>query len=233
MHRSDADVLTLAREDQDAAAALQALAAELGVGPVPVPGPSGSSIPLPVGPITPDGFAAVVARHLPEDAIVIDEALTLGGGFPAVMPNAAPCDWLTVTGGAIGGGIPLATGAAVGAQAMGRPDRRIIALQADGSAAYTVQGLWTQARENLPITTLLLNNRSYAILMGEYAKVGARPGQTAKDMMSLDRPAIAWATIAEGFGLSSETVTTLDALDLALQRALALNGPMLIDVQFS
>ena len=164
--------------------------------------------------------------------IVVNEALTLGGGFGAVTPHAAPSDWLTVTGGAIGGGIPLATGAAIGAQAMGRADRRVVTLQADGSAAYTIQGLWTQARENLPVTTLLLNNRSYAILMGEYAKVGAEPGRTALDMMSLDRPAIDWSAIAKGFGVVSATVTTLEALDDALGTALALDGPMLIDVQF-
>jgi acetolactate synthase-1/2/3 large subunit len=169
---------------------------------------------------------------LPQDAIVINEALTLGGGFGAVMPHAAQSDWLTVTGGAIGGGIPLATGAAIGAQAMGRPDRRVVTLQADGSAAYTVQALWTQARENLPVTTLLLNNRSYAILMGEYAKVGAQPGQTALDMMSLDRPAIEWTAIATGFGVAAEAVSTLEELDVAFAKALVLDGPMLIDVRF-
>jgi acetolactate synthase I/II/III large subunit len=233
MHRPDADVLSLSREDQDAAGALHALAAELGVTPAVIPISECDGNPDSSGPITPLGFAAVVAKHLPEDAIVVNEALTLGGGFASVAPHAAPSDWLTVTGGAIGGGIPLATGAAIGAQAMGRPDRRVVTLQADGSAAYTIQGLWTQAREKLPVTTLLLNNRSYAILLGEYAKVGARPGQTALDMMSLDRPAIDWSAIATGFGVRSETVTTLEALDLAMARAIALDGPMLIDVQFS
>jgi acetolactate synthase-1/2/3 large subunit len=233
MHRPDAEVLTLSREDQDAAGALHALAAELGAAPAAIPSPEGYGIPNVFGPIAPSGFAAVVAKHLPEDAIVVNEALTLGGGFASVVPHAAPCDWMTVTGGAIGGGIPLATGAAIGAQAIGRPDRRVVTLQADGSAAYTIQGLWTQARENLPVTTLLLNNRSYAILLGEYAKVGATPGQTALDMMSLDRPAIDWSAIAKGFGVASEAVATLEALDAAMARALALDGPMLIDVQFA
>lgn len=233
MHRPDADVLTLSREDQDAAGALRALAAELDASPEAVPVPDGDGIPDVSGPITPTGFAAVVARHLPEDAIVVNEALTLGGGFAAVAPYAAPSYWLTVTGGAIGGGIPLATGAAIGAQAMGRPDRRVVTLQADGSAAYTLQALWTQAREKLPVTTLLLNNRSYAILLGEYAKVGAKPGQTALDMMNLDRPAIDWSAIATGFGVASAVATTLEELDQVMARALSLDGPMLIDVQFS
>ncbi|HEY4192449.1 MAG TPA: thiamine pyrophosphate-dependent enzyme, partial [Mesorhizobium sp.] len=231
LHRPDANVLVLSREDQDAAVALRFLADELAVQPATVPARSSDS-PEPHGPIEPYGFAASVARRLPKDAIVVNEALTLGGGFSAVMPHAEQCDWLTVTGGAIGGGIPLATGAAVGARAMGRGDRRVVTLQADGSAAYTIQGLWTQARENLPVTTLLLNNRSYAILLGEYAKVGAEPGQTASDMMSLDRPAIEWCRIAEGFGVPSVAVSTLEQLDAAFADALSRTGPMLIDVQF-
>jgi len=233
MHRPDADVLTLSRHDQDAALALYALAQELGVEPTALAECHGSEIPDVSGPIRPDGFAAVVAKLLPADAIVINEALTLGGGFETVMPFAEPCDWLTVTGGAIGGGIPLATGAAIGAQASGRPDRRVVTLQADGSAAYTIQGLWTQAREKLPVTTLLMNNRSYAILLGEYAKVGAKPGKTASDMMSLDRPAIDWSSIARGFGVEALPVATLDELHEALATALTLDGPMLIDVQFA
>lgn len=233
MHRPDADVLVLARDDQDGPAALRALAAELGTGPAAIPLPATPGIPEAAGPIEPMGFAAVIARHLPEDAIVINEALTLGGGFGAVMPHAAPCDWLTVTGGAIGGGIPLATGAAVGARAMGRPDRRVVTLQADGSAAYTLQALWTQAREGLPVVTLILNNRAYAILLGEYAKVGAQPGQTARDMMSLDRPALDWVALARGFGVAGEAVETLEALETAYLRALAAEGPTLIDVRFA
>lgn len=232
LHRPDADILVLSRDDQDAAASLRALADELAVSPAPVPdlGKWGGAVAS--GPIEPNGFAALVARLLPQNTIVVNEALTLGGGFGAVMPYAAPCDWLTVTGGAIGGGIPLATGAAIGAQAAGRRDRRIVTLQADGSAAYTVQALWTQAREKLPVTTLLLNNRSYAILVGEYAKVGANPGQTANDMMSLERPAIDWCQIARGFGVTSAAVATLEELDAELIKALDLEGPTLIDVQF-
>ena len=232
MQRPDADVITLTREDQDAAAGLRALADALDIGPAAIPETEGRIAPA-SGPMTPEGLAATVARLLPTDAIIVNEALTLGGGFSAVMPHAAPCDWLTVTGGAIGGGIPLATGAAIGAQDMGRPDRRVVTLQADGSAAYTVQGLWTQAREGLPVTTLLLNNRSYAILMGEYAKVGAQPGPTARDMMSLDRPALDWVAIAQGFGVGAESVETVEDLEAALARALALDGPSLIDVRFA
>lgn len=235
MQRPDAEVLVLSREDQDAAAALRALAQSLGCGEItpaaPDAPPAAAADPQAV--ITAAGFARVVAAAIPQDAIVVSEALTLGSGFGGVMPYAAPCDWLSVTGGAIGGGIPLATGAAAGARALGKPQRRVLALQADGSAAYTIQGLWTQAREKLPVTTLLLNNRSYAILLGEYAKVGAAPGPTAADMMSLANPEIDWAGLARSFGLTASTVTTLGELETALRQALALPGPGLIDVRFS
>lgn len=232
MHRPDAEVITLSRTGQDAGAALRALAAELGATPSAIPAAAGG-VPGVSGALTPESFAATVARLLPADAIVVNEALTLGGGFASVMPHAAPVDWLTVTGGAIGGGIPLATGAAVGARATGRPDRRVVTLQADGSAAYTLQALWTQAREKLPVTTLLLNNRAYAILLGEYAKVGAQPGQTARDMMSLDRPTLDWVALARGFGVEAEAATTVEELEPVLATSLARDGPTLVDVRFA
>jgi len=230
-HREDAEVLTLCTPGEDAHGALAALASRIEASPIDVPVQSEELRSPQSGPITPETLAQIVASQLPEGAIVINEALTSGGGFEAVMPLAAPCDWLAVTGGAIGGGIPLATGAAIGAQAMGDPDRRVITLQADGSAAYTLQGLWTQARENLPITTLLLNNRSYAILLGEYAKVGAKPGETARDMMSLDRPELDWVSLARGFGVDAVSVSDNTALAAALKSALSKDGPMLIDVR--
>lgn len=231
LHRADAEVLTLTTAHQDAKGALTALATALGARESDIAIQNGE-IEVPVdGPVTSDTLAQIVARQIPENSIIVNEALTSGGGFAAVMPLAAPCDWLTVTGGAIGGGMPLATGAAIGAEAVGDKGRRVIALQADGSAAYTVQALWTQARENLPVTTLLLDNRSYAILLGEYAKVGAEPGPTALDMMSLVRPEIDWVSIARGFGVEAVTVTTNSELDLALTKALAKDGPVLIDVR--
>ena len=170
---------------------------------------------------------------MPKDTVVASEALTLGGGFAGLIPHAQPCDWLSVTGGAIGGGIPIATGAAVGLRAIGQGHRRVINLQADGSAAYTLQGLWTQAREKLPVTTVILNNRSYAILLGEYAKVGAKPGKTAEAMMSLDNPPIAWAELARGFGVEGIVAETLEAFEQALTHALGVAGPVLIDLRFS
>jgi acetolactate synthase I/II/III large subunit len=230
-HREDAEVLTLCTPNEDAHGALVALASRMNASPTDVPVEGQQLCDPETGPITPETLAQIVALQLPEGAIVVNEALTSGGGFEAVMSSAAPCDWLSVTGGAIGGGIPLATGAAIGAQAMGEPDRRVIALQADGSAAYTLQALWTQARENLPVTTLLLNNRSYAILLGEYAKVGAKPGETARDMMSLDKPELDWVSLARGFGVDAVSVLDNAALAAALKTALSKDGPMLIDVR--
>ncbi|AGT09779.1 acetolactate synthase large subunit [Paracoccus aminophilus] len=231
--RADAEVITLSRGDQDALAGLKGLMASLGIAPATPPAAAPREKIAMTGPIEPEGFAEVVCDLLPDQSIVIDEALTLGGGFPARLPAAAPCNWLPLVGGAIGEGLPMATGAAIGAREQGEGHRRVIDIQADGSAAYTLQALWTQARENLPCTTLLLNNRKYAILLGEYAKVGANPGQTAFDMLSLDRPAIDWAGLAQSFGVRGVAVETLEALHAALAEALAHDGPMLIDVRFA
>lgn len=233
LHRPDADVIVLSRPDQDATAALHALAEELGVGPKTVPQAAAVENPDFRGALTPATFAQHVARLLPETAIVVNEALTLGSGFPAAMPFAAPVDWMTVTGGAIGGGPPLATGAAIGASVQGEAARPVIALQADGSAAYTLQALWTQAREKLPVVTLLLNNRAYAILNGEYRKVGAQPGPTAHAMMSLDNPAINWCKMAEALGVTAERADSHEALDQTFRRALLSQTPTLLDIDFT
>ena len=140
--------------------------------------------------------------------------------------NAAPHDWLTLTGGAIGQGLPLALGAAVAC-----PDRKVLALEADGSAMYTVQALWTMVRENLDITVLILNNGSYAILNIELARVGvAQPGPTALSLLDLTNPSIQWTDIATGMGMAAERVDTVEALDAALASAMSEYGPRLIEV---
>jgi len=231
LHRPDAEVLTLSTRQQDASAALHALAAQLGVKPVPVPDRNTVLEKPQDGVITPVSLGSLVVGQLPQHCIVVNEAVTIGRSFSPVVGASAPCDWFSMTGGAIGGGMPLATGAAIGAQAVGQQGRRVVNLQADGSAAYTVQALWTQARENLPITTLLLNNRAYAILQGEYVNVGATPGPTAHDMLSLDCPEIDWAGVARGFGVAAITVSDNAGLDAALSQALKRDGPMLIDVR--
>ena len=140
--------------------------------------------------------------------------------------NAAPHDWLTLTGGAIGQGLPLAVGASVAC-----PDRKVLALEADGSAMYTVQSLWTMVRENLDVTVLILNNGSYAILNIELARVGVeRPGPTALSLLGLTNPAIQWTDIARGMGMASQRVETVAELDTAMASAMSEYGPRLIEV---
>ena len=168
----------------------------------------------------------MIANRLPENAIVSDEGATNGLGAFLMTGNAAPHDWLTLTGGAIGQGLPLALGAAVAC-----PDRKVLALEADGSAMYTVQALWTMVREDLDVTVLILNNGSYAILNIELARVGVeKPGPTALSLLDLTNPAIKWTDIAKGMGMAAERVDTVEALDSAMALAMAERGPRLIEV---
>jgi acetolactate synthase-1/2/3 large subunit len=162
---------------------------------------------------------------MPEGAIVVDEAVTYGRGFFPFTHAAPPHDWLQNCGGAIGFGPPVATGAALGA-----PGRRVIAAQADGSAMYTVQALWTQARERLPVTTLLLSNRKYQILLGEYRNVGANPGRTAMDMLDLGNPDINWVGLANSLGAEAAQATTLEACADLMEQSFARPGPFLVEL---
>ena len=148
-----------------------------------------------------------------------------GRGFFANTKAAPPHDWLNVTGGAIGGGMPMATGAAIGA-----PGRRVINLQADGSAMYTVQALWTQAREKLDVTTVLLSNRKYQILLGELANVGANPGRTALDMMDIGNPDINWPGPGRVVGVEAARTDTAEGFADLLAHSLKRTGPFLIEL---
>jgi len=178
------------------------------------------------GPINAVELGKVIANRLPENAIVSDEGATNGLGAFLMTGNAAPHDWLTLTGGAIGQGLPLALGAAVAC-----PDRKVLALEADGSAMYTVQALWTMVREDLDVTVLILNNGSYAILNIELARVGVEsPGPTALSLLDLTNPAIQWTDIAKGMGMAAERVDTVEALDEAVAQAMNERGPRLIEV---
>src|SRR5207248_120698 len=143
---------------------------------------------------------------------------------------AAPHDWLQIMGGAIGAGIPLAVGAAVGLRAAGGGERRVLALQADGSALYTVQGLWTQAREKLPVTSVILSNRKYQILIGEYFAVGANPGRTAMDMLDLGNPDLNWVRLAEGLGVEAAPAETLEECADLMTQSFRRPGPFLIEL---
>ena len=182
--------------------------------------------PLGEGAIDANELGKVIANRLPDNAIVCDEGATNGLGAFLLTANAAPHDWLTLTGGAIGQGLPLAIGAAVAC-----PDRKIIALEADGSGMYTVQALWTMVREALDITVMMLNNGSYAILNIELSRVGvAEPGPTALSLLDLTNPEINWTDLAHGMGMNAIQVKTVDALDAAVGEALSHEGPSLIEV---
>jgi len=215
------DIHILARPDQDGPAALAALAAAIGAAPAPIPE---SPRPLPArGALTPETAAETILALLPDEAVVIDEAGSFGRGIFAQSHRAAQHDWLQLTGGAIGDGLPMATGAAIGA-----PGRRVVALQADGSAMYTLQALWTQAREKLDITTIVFANRRYAILQHELAGVGANPGPRAHAMMSLADPDLDWIKLAEGHGVAAAGATDCETLATLLAQSFRHRGPFLI-----
>jgi acetolactate synthase I/II/III large subunit len=213
----------LARPEQDAAGALAALAAELDAPPISVP-PS-KRPELAHGPITSASVAQALAALIPEDAVVIDESISFGFAFYPGTRDAAPHDWLQLTGGAIGDGLPLATGAAIAA-----PGRRVINLEGDGSALYTVQALWTQAREKLDVTTVILSNRKYAILEIELAKVGANPGRTALDLFKLNDPTLDWIHLAAGMGVEAARAETLEQFADLLTASYRRQGPFLIEL---
>ncbi|MFI4933563.1 MAG: acetolactate synthase large subunit [Caulobacterales bacterium] len=220
----DAQIHVLARKEQDPVEALERLAEALSA-PKVAPPDNGQRPEIGRGPLTPESFASTVGALLPEGAIVADESITYGRGLGRFTKASPPHDWMNVAGGAIGGGIPMATGAAIGA-----PGRRVINLQADGSAMYTVQALWTQARENLDVTTVILSNRKYQILLGELANVGANPGRTALEMMDLGHPDLNWPKLAEGMGVEAARTDTADGFADLLAAALNRRGPFLIEL---
>ena len=224
-----AQLHVLTRHEQDPLAALRALVDEVGAPAAAIP----SAGPRPQaarGALSPEGLAQTLAALMPDGAIVVDEAVSYGRGFFPHTVAAPAHDWLQITGGAIGCGLPLATGAALGAAALGEGGRRVIGLQADGSAMYTVQALWTQAREKLPITTVLLANRKYQILIGEYQNVGANPGRTAMDMLDLGNPDIDWVRLANSLGVEAAKAETLERAGDLMAQSFARPGPFLIEL---
>ena len=216
---------TLATPDEDVASALEAVAFALSAPPHVETAPTPRPALNPIGKLKPDALSAAVAALLPEHAIVMDESNTSMGPFLAMSQSAARHTLLTQPGGAIGLGPPCATGAAVAC-----PDRVVINLQADGSAMYTLQSLWTQAREQLNVITILCNNRSYRILGIELARAGATElGDQAKQLVGLRNPAIDWVSLAKGMGVPGVRVDTAEDLTRELTRALAEKGPHLIE----
>jgi acetolactate synthase-1/2/3 large subunit len=207
--------------------ALEALAIELGAMST---APAGIAAPrrpaVPTGAITPAAIASILGAMLPEGAIVVDESVTTGREFFPETAGAPPHDWINNRGGSIGYGMPVAVGAAIAC-----PDRKVIALEGDGSAMYTLQSLWTMAREGLAITTLIFANGTYNILRGELTNVGVRnPGPRAVDMLSIGRPDLDWVSLARGMGVEASRAKTCEQLVKSLGAGLRSQGPYLIEV---
>jgi acetolactate synthase-1/2/3 large subunit len=218
----------LARPEEGCAELVTMLADRLGVSSAPAHRAEVPELPR-SGPLTPMSVGLAIAALLPEGAIVIDEANTSGGPAFAFSSAAPRHDWLTLTGGAIGQGLPLATGAAVAC-----PDRKVVSLQADGSAMYTVQSLWTQAREQLDIVTVIFSNRRYAILAAEFERLtGTSPaGTPAMEQFTLDRPELDFVKMAQGMGVPAIRATSVETFVRLFDDALRTGtGPQLIDVQ--
>jgi acetolactate synthase-1/2/3 large subunit len=212
---------------ENSVAALEALAGHLGAKASDVQPQKLAELIKPTGALNHTTIAQAIAHAIPENAIVVDESITTGRGFFPLTAGAAPHDWLQNMGGSIGFSTPVATGAAVAC-----PDRKVMCLVGDGSAMYTIQSLWTQARENLNVVTIVFANRIYQILRGEFDGVGAgEPGQRAQDMLKIDRPTLDFVAMAKGMGVPGRAVTTADEFNKALAEANAEAGPRLIEVQ--
>ncbi len=223
----DCETTTLCPVEGDPLAALEALAAELGaLNEKPAGVVQSGRSARPSGKFTLEGLGQALGATMPEGAIVVDESVTTGRGFFPYSAGAPPHDWLNNMGGSIGFGTPVAVGAAVAC-----PNRKVIAMIGDGSAMYTIQSLWTMAREGLDICVMIFSNRSYNILYSQLASVGAaNPGPRAIDMLTLDRPTIDFAALSKSLGVPSAQVHDLEALTQQLTNAMAQRGPYLIEV---
>ena len=217
----------LASEHEDTTQALEALNAALG-GPAPAPTRIALTLPpLPKGQLTPFTLAQSVAHLTPEHTIVVDEGVTTSLLMGPMLTRGRPIDHImATTGGAIGQGLPVAVGAAVAC-----PDRKLVCIEGDGSAAYTMQSLWTMARENLDVTVVICANRSYAVLKIELARVGATlgAGPRAMSMLDLHHPEMNWARIGEGMGIEASRATTSEEFAAQYESAMQQRGPRLIE----
>ena len=221
--------LELARSGDDIEACLKELLAAIGgeeaepeLHPLAVPEP-------PSGELTAASLGQSFAHYLPENAIVVDEGATTGIYCFPTTETALPHDWLNLTGGAIGYGLPCAVGAAIAC-----PDRKVVCIEGDGSAMYTIQSLWTMARENLDVTVVICNNRKYSILELEFARTGARggvPGPKAASMLDIGQPEMNFAAMAEGMGVVASRATSAEEFNRQLGEAMSQRGPRLIDAQ--
>jgi acetolactate synthase-1/2/3 large subunit len=219
--------IRVAGPDDDLEHALRALAAELGAtNAAPLPNEAARMAPA-TGPLTADAVMQSVAALLPEQAIVCDESVSSGRSLFRYTDGSAPHDYLQLTGGAIGEGLPMATGAAIAC-----PDRKVVCLEGDGSGMYTLQALWTQARERLDVVTVVLANRGYRILQGELKGVGIdSPGERAMRMLAIEDPQLDWPALARGMGVEAASADSTARFNDLLASALGRRGPFLIEAR--
>jgi len=222
----DCEIHTLSEPDENGTQALLDLADELGA---PADGLSLYTERRPelhTGPLTQASVAAAAGAFLPENAVVSDESGTSGLFLLKETAGASPHDWLFLTGGSIGQGLPLATGAALAC-----PDRKVVSFCGDGGAMQTIQALWTQARENLDVTTVIFSNRQYGILQVEFHRVGVtNPGPKALSVTSLDNPELDFQQLSRGMGVPADRATTADEFNRLFEAAMKNRGPRLIEV---
>jgi len=219
------EINVLSHPHENGTTALEALASAVGAPAEPTNIAKLEKPDLPTGKL--DSFTAgqVIAHFLPEGAIISDEAATSGIGPAIYTATAAPHDHLSLTGGAIGQGLPVATGAAVAC-----PDRKVVCLHGDGGAMYTLQSLWTQAREKLDVTTVIFANRSYAILNVELMRVGAEnPGPKALSMLDLHNPSLDWVQLGQGMGVNATRAETAEEFAEQFAACMREKGPHLIE----
>ena len=224
MAPQDCTMTVLARPEQDGVAALQELADEIGAPRVVRIEETGPKPRLVSGPFESEAFGLTLAALLPENAIVTDDSVTSGRSFFPATFNAAPHDWFQGTGGAIGHAFPCATGAAVAC-----PDRKVVCLQADGAGMYSLQALWTQAREKLDVVNIVFANRVYKILFGELRSTGTEPGRASNTLFDLGRPDLDWVGLARGMGVEAARVETLEGFADTFRAACGRRGPFLIE----
>ena len=222
----ECEIYTLANPGEDYVGALEAVESALSPNRTDLAVEKVQQPSSPSGEINLTGLAAVVGALLPENSIVIDESMTSGRGMMAATKGSPPHDWLGNTGGSIGIALPLSVGAAVAC-----PDRRVLCLTADGSAMYTLQALWTMAREGLKITTVVFANRNYAVLKHEFSYLGVgSPGPRASAMFEIGRPDLDWVRLAKGMGVPGVRATSLEGFAKALREGFESEGPSLIEV---
>jgi acetolactate synthase-1/2/3 large subunit len=219
----DAQIVSLCDPTVDPAVALEALADSLGTPPARNVPPA-ERPQAPHGPLTPPSMCQAIAAAQPDNVIVMDEGATAGFAYYAFAAGAPPFTYMTLTGGSIGQGLPCAVGAAAAA-----PDKRVICLEGDGSSLYTIQSLWTMAREKQNVTTIICKNRAYSILRWEMERARVTPGPASLALTGLDKPEIDFVKVAQGFGVEARAVHTAEQLTDALHYSFRTPGPMLIE----